>query len=450
MTHEPSGDSNLATAVPVGESLDHLKDLSPSDLLDLRRVVLVSTPDRREVRKRLQSLADEGGRKGEDPLLEGALLWLLGRPESAVDSLRRTRSSRTGGFLFARCLFESGRHKEALEVLPAVLEGHADSVPVRALELEVLERLGHYDDLASRLDNLAKAWAKEPDYFYFRGVLDEASGNYDQALDHYEKALSLDPDHVRALFRLAYYFDLRGEDEMAMEFYERCTRATPPHLHAFLNLGVLYEDRGEYQKAADCFQRVLKADPTHARAKLYLKDAEASLHMYYDEDEEKKEDRLQQILRIPVTDFELSVRSRNCLEKMNLFTLGDIIKKTESELLAFKNFGETSLAEIKEVLASKGLRLGMAREIEEKKIGDALTAMDDLEPPADDVLSRPISELELSVRSRRAMAVLGIQTIGDLTRRSEDELKAVKNFGQTSLNEIKRKLAELGLGLKSS
>src|SRR5438034_8316315 len=54
-------------------------------------------------------------------------------------------------------------------------------------------------------------------------------------------------------------------------------------------------------------------------------------------------------LEIPVTDFELSVRSRNCLRKMNIRTLGDLTRTTEAALLASKNFGETSLSEIKEI-----------------------------------------------------------------------------------------------------
>ena len=64
------------------------------------------------------------------------------------------------------------------------------------------------------------------------------------------------------------------------------------------------------------------------------------------------------MLNIPVTDFELSVRSRNCLKKMNIKNLGDLLRTSEQELLSYKNFGETSLNEIKSLLASKGLRLG--------------------------------------------------------------------------------------------
>ena len=80
--------------------------------------------------------------------------------------------------------------------------------------------------------------------------------------------------------------------------------------------------------------------------------------MYYSPEEEQASSRFSQVLEIPVTDFELSVRSRNCLKKMNIRTLGDLTRVTEQQLLASKNFGETSLDEIKEIMTAKGLRLG--------------------------------------------------------------------------------------------
>ena len=73
----------------------------------------------------------------------------------------------------------------------------------------------------------------------------------------------------------------------------------------------------------------------------------------YDEEGERRADRQSAILKIPVTDFELSVRSRNCLNKMNIRTLGDLIQMSEQDLLAHKNFGETSLMEVKQMLAQK-------------------------------------------------------------------------------------------------
>jgi len=65
------------------------------------------------------------------------------------------------------------------------------------------------------------------------------------------------------------------------------------------------------------------------------------------------------------------------------------------------------------------------------------------------MLKRALSELELSVRSRNCMAELGVQTIGDLVLHLENDLMGCcKNFGQTSMNEIRPKLAEFGLMLR--
>jgi len=68
------------------------------------------------------------------------------------------------------------------------------------------------------------------------------------------------------------------------------------------------------------------------------------------------------ILLRPVDDLELTVRSANCLKAENIYYIGDLIQRTESELLKTPNLGRKSLNEIKEVLASRGLTLGMKLE----------------------------------------------------------------------------------------
>jgi DNA-directed RNA polymerase subunit alpha len=147
-----------------------------------------------------------------------------------------------------------------------------------------------------------------------------------------------------------------------------------------------------------------------------------------------------------VTDFELSVRSRNCLQKMGVRNLGDLTKLTEQELLAGKNFGETSLREIKEMLESKGLRLGQLVPKEKPK---DYALHENLTPQQQALLSRPVAELNLSVRARKCMTRLGIATLGELIGRTPDELLESKNFGVTSLNEVRGKLSDLGLRLRN-
>ena len=257
----------------------------------------------------------------------------------------------------------------------------------------------------------------------------------------------MDPHHSRALFNLAQENARHGNDDEAIRLYEQSLSRPPQHLGALLNLGLLYEDSENYSAAEFCFRRVLATDPNHARARLYLKDIEATADMYYDEDLAKEETRMQQLLSRPVTDFELTVRSRNCLEGIGVTTLGDLTQVTEMELLSGKNFGETSLVEIRELLTLHGLAIG--ENINKEPELEPAIVVSDLSPEERAMVEKPVSDLNLSVRARKCMARLGITQMGDLVRRTPDELLSSKNFGVTSLNEIRKKLDELDLRLRN-
>ncbi len=80
------------------------------------------------------------------------------------------------------------------------------------------------------------------------------------------------------------------------------------------------------------------------------------------EEPEEEEDQIDPVLLRPVDDLELTVRSANCLKAENLYYIGDLIQRTEVELLKTPNLGKKSLTEIKDVLAARGLSLGMRLE----------------------------------------------------------------------------------------
>lgn len=291
--------------------------------------------------------------------------------------------------------------------------------------------------------------------YYRRGLDAEKDGNHEKAVEFFERALNENPDHEQSAFHLAVLYDRRAEDAKAIELYERICTSPPVHLNALMNLAVLYEDNNHYDEAHRCLDAILRTDPNHERARLYMKDVESARSMYYDDDDHRSGGR-NAVLDIPISDFELSVRSRNCLKKMNIKTLGDLLKTSEQELLSYKNFGETSLNEIKALLAQKGLRLGQALEgggAVAAPGGGAASAV--ARRPAvvagdvpSEILSKSVGDLELSVRSRKALQRLNINLVGELAARTEDELLGCKNFGQTSLNEIKQQLASFGLGLR--
>ena len=282
--------------------------------------------------------------------------------------------------------------------------------------------------------------------YFKRGLDAEKEGNHERAIEFYERALNENPDHESACFALAVLYDRRADDAKAIELYERICTSPPVHLNALLNLAVLYEDNNHYDEAHRCLDAVLKTNPNHERARMYMKDVESARSMYYDEDD-RRAGAQNRVLEIPITDFELSVRSRNCLKKMNIRSLGDLLKTTEQELLSYKNFGETSLNEIKALLAQKGLRLGQAVDGEKPSFSSrpAAVAVDNVSP---EILQKTVADLELSVRSRKALQRLNINTLADLAARTEAELLGCKNFGQTSLNEIKQQLASFGMGLR--
>jgi len=83
----------------------------------------------------------------------------------------------------------------------------------------------------------------------------------------------------------------------------------------------------------------------------------------------KEENALYEKLRLPISELELSVRSSNCLREANIKTIAELVKKAEDEMLGFKNFGKKSLNEIKELLTSMGLTLGM--QVDPKKLKKA-------------------------------------------------------------------------------
>lgn len=79
-----------------------------------------------------------------------------------------------------------------------------------------------------------------------------------------------------------------------------------------------------------------------------------------------EEEALYAKLRLPISELELSVRSANCLKDANIKTIGELVKRTEQELLEFRNFGKKSLTEIGDILKAMGLSLGM--KIDTKKL----------------------------------------------------------------------------------
>lgn len=436
--------AETALETDVAELLQR-EPLTVTDCAELRREIYRADSSRSSFHQLLDEKYPADSREEAAVFRRGVGLAASGKADEARALLEKCDQP-LAHYLLGRSALDRSDLDDAKKHLGEV-SGAEHPAEYRMAYADVLFRLSDLEGLASMLEEMQKSDPRGADCAFVEGLLQEASGEYQAAVTSYERSVSLQPDHRSARFRLAYRLDLLGRDNEAIGHYERLKQVFPVSIGTLINLGVLYEDCEKYEKASSCFKLVLAHDASHDVGQKYKGDADASLEMFYDEEKERKDDKRAQILKIPVTDFELSVRSRNCLARMNIHSLGDLIRKTEAELLSFKNFGETSLNEIKEILRSKGLRLGMQPDDGDRRGGMGRRSR---ELDRDSVRSRMVADLDLSVRSRKALDNLNIMTVGQLTEISEEQLLSCKNFGQTSLVEIKKKLADLSLGLRGS
>ncbi len=376
----------------------------------------------------------------------GICHYLLAEHQEADEFLKYVKSDGVGIYYHALVLTALDRHEDAAARFEQAAAAGHDNIDCTLLRAGSIRATGRIDDAEGVLRSIASSAASRAEYSFQMGCIWADRGDALTAVEYFERAVDMDPHHSRALFWLAAENALRGNDDEAIRLYEQSLSKPPHYTGAILNLGLLYEDRENYKAAAYCFKKVLDVDPLNERARLYLRDIEATQDMYYDEDSARQEARMKQLLGRPVTDFELSVRSRNCLETMNIMTLGDLTEISEQELLAGKNFGETSLTEIRELLSAHNLSIGqhMHKVHAREPVFEA-----NLSPEEQALMNTSVAELNLSVRARKCMTRLGISTIGALIQRTPDELLSSRNFGVTSLNEIRARLADMSLKLRN-
>jgi DNA-directed RNA polymerase subunit alpha len=446
----------VKTAEPVNVKaiLQANSPLTVDELSELRRALASDqvAAARIEIEALIREV--EGSSKASGHTVRaGVGAYLLGQHAIADRLLSGASGDPVAAYVHGLVLLSLDRPKDAEARFAAAAKAGYDHVECALKRAGALRLQGKLDEAEQALKQTGPEGARRAEYSYQMGCILSDRGDTYGAIEYFERAVDMDPHHAQALFRLAAENALHGNDVEAIRLYEQCLSKPPYHLGALMNLGLLYEDRGNFPAAAFCFRRVLNYDPQNARAMMYMKDIEAHSQMFFDDDTARSEARLQQLLSRPVTDFELSVRSRNCLASMNILTLGDLTRVSEAELLQGKNFGETSLVEIRELMAAHGLTIGQSLHAAPPR-EPAWTAPSffqqlDLSPQEQAQIGRPVADLNLSVRARKCMTRLGITTIGELIQRTPDELLATKNFGVTSLNEIRQQLAELGLKLRN-
>lgn len=369
--------------------------------------------------RELEAQVEAAPEEEQHGLLEklGTLHFARGNYAPAAEQLEKVRTRKTAAHFLGRAYLKLGREREAIEYLDKGRSGHEDQ-ETDILMIEAYCNLREYEPVEELLAGLPNDQEASADVLYAKGRAAEVQGEYGRAMEHFEAALDREAEHSRSLFRLALNCDLNGEDDRARELYERCVNLQPTYVGALINLGVLCEDSGDYEQAVNCYKRVLAIEPTHKQAQLYLKDAESSLTMYVDVSKPQRLRTMEEIFGLPeggleesgtlsaptardnalndsevqdllgryqatgartgraisaleagedipvqerlsmsAEELELSTRSRKCMERLGVTTVGQLIQLTTRQLLGVPNFGATSLKEIETKLGALGLSL---------------------------------------------------------------------------------------------
>lgn len=264
----------------------------------------------------------------------------------------------------------------------AVVEAHIEGVlheysAIEGVQEDVIEILLNLKGLAVKLngrDEVELTLSKKGEGAVTAGDIqldhDVEIVNPDHVICHLGQTGSIDMKLKIARGRGYEASDQRGTDEdetRAIGRLQLDATFSPVRRVAYAVESARVEQRTDLDKLVIDLETNGTIDPEEAirRAATILQQ---QLAVFVDFDHEKEPERVEQeeevdpILLRPVDDLELTVRSANCLKAENIYYIGDLIQRTEVELLKTPNLGKKSLTEIKDVLASRGLSLGMRLE----------------------------------------------------------------------------------------
>ncbi|MFA4987288.1 MAG: hypothetical protein WC712_11935, partial [Candidatus Brocadiia bacterium] len=250
-----------------------------------------------------------------DRLLRKAVADLaLGFPKHAL-RLIEIAEGRNFDLIRAKCWLALGKFSQAVACFrDAAKSTTALTLAEKLSHIHCLCLVGKTDEAKKMFDGLKAGEKSSFQGKFVSALITETSGDIESAIDAYYKLKSEKPHSTDVIFRLAVVLDARGEDPVEIEsLYRGLVESDIFHVGAAINYGLFLLDVDRPDDAETIFSKVLTYDPDNERVWLYMRDAQASRNMIYDEGRHKEDEKLRQILRLPISEFELSVRSRNCL-----------------------------------------------------------------------------------------------------------------------------------------
>jgi len=165
----------------------------------------------------------------------GIGLFILGRNAEAVEKLEKANDCKEKFLYLAFALRRIGEFDQAIENLQKSLDYEADTLSITLEKAATYRCAGNFEAAATELKACKNFEDVSAEYHYQLARLAEAQGLYEQAMDDYKTALELSPNHQRALFHLAFRWDLSGYEEAAIVYYRQIASSSPVYVSALLN-----------------------------------------------------------------------------------------------------------------------------------------------------------------------------------------------------------------------
>ena len=265
----------------------------PRELEQITAAISQNPANHRELREAVQELKAQDMRSPAMSARLGVCQHLLGSYTEAIQTLTHSDGGALTHFFLGKAHLALDQYAEALTAYESAEKAGYDRDVISLAKAEALRHMGELDRALEILNSLSGAVEQTAQYLYERAASVQMLGtNPEEVVALLERAVAADGNHAGALFGLALENDRSGNDNYARDLYERAAAQFPTHVGTLLNLGVLYEDFQEFEKAKKCYQRILDVFPDHNRARLFLRDADASSDMFYDEDARRQQDRL--------------------------------------------------------------------------------------------------------------------------------------------------------------
>ena len=129
---------------------------------------------------------------------------------------------------------------------------------------------GNYDKAIECYQKAIDLDPKYSDAYNNLGSVYYTQGNYDKAIEYYQKAIDLDPHSYMAYNNLGAAYDGKGDYHKEIECFQRAVQLKPRYVTPYDNLGVIYDNRGNYDKVIECYQKVIELDPSSYLTYYYL------------------------------------------------------------------------------------------------------------------------------------------------------------------------------------